>query len=124
MTDRECEILQQRVAAVLNDRASSLDAETLARLAAARQRALAARRHSFGVSTRRWQAVGGLALAASVVFGASIWLHGPMQGPLPPSPADLEMLAEDGELELLEKLEFFRWLETQDPQVADGGGSA
>jgi hypothetical protein len=124
MMERESEILQQRIAAVLDDRASSLDAETLARLAAARHRALATRRRTFGLSTRRWQAVGGLALAASVVFGVSIWLHGPMQGPLPPSPDDLEMLAEDEGLELLEKLEFFRWLETEDPQVADGGGSA
>ena len=124
MTNRESEILEQRIAAALDDRAANLDAETLARLAAARQRALAARRRTFGLSARRWQAVGGLALAASVVFGVSIWLHGPMQGPLPPSPADLEMLAEDDEVELLEKLEFFRWLETEDPQVADGGGSA
>ena len=123
MMDRESEILEQRIAAALDDRAANLDAETLARLAAARQRALAARRRTLGLSTRRWQAVGGLALAASVVFGVSIWLHGPMQGPLPPSPADLEMLAEDDEVELLEKLEFFRWLETEGPQVAESGGS-
>jgi hypothetical protein len=68
--------------------------------------------------------VAGLALAASVVFGVSLWLHGPMQGPLPPSPADLEILAEDNERELLEKLEFFRWLEIEAPQVAEGDGSA
>lgn len=124
MTDRESDLLQQRIAAALDDRAANLDAETLARLATARHRALATRRSTFGLSTRRWQAVGGLALAASIVFGVSIWLHGPMQGPMPPSPADLEMLAEDEELELLEKLEFFRWLETEDPQVAESGGSA
>jgi hypothetical protein len=124
MTDRASDLLQQRIAAALDDRAANLDAETLARLATARQRALATRRSAFGLSTRRWQAVGGLALAASIVFGVSIWLHGPMQGPMPPSPADLEMLAEDDELELLEKLEFFRWLETEDPQVAESGGSA
>jgi hypothetical protein len=34
------------------------------------------------------------------------------------------MLAEDEELELLEKLEFFRWLETEEPQVAEQGGGA
>ena len=124
MTDRASDLLQQRIAAALDDRAANLDAETLARLATARQRALATRRSAFGLSTRRWQAVGGLALAASIVFGVSIWLHGPMQGPMPPSPADLEMLAEDEELELLEKLEFFRWLETEDPQVAESGDSA
>ena len=124
MTDTESDLLQQRIAAALDDRAANLDAETLARLATARQRALATRRSAFGLSTRRWQAVGGLALAASIVFGVSIWLHGPMQGPMPPSPADLEMLAEDEELELLEKLEFFRWLETEDPQVAESGDSA
>ena len=43
---------------------------------------------------------------------------------LPPGPAELEMLAEDEERELLEKLEFFRWLETEAPQVVESGGSA
>lgn len=124
MTDTENEILQQRIAAVLDDRAANLDAKTLARLAAARHQALAARRSTFGLSTRRWQTVGGLALAASIVFGASIWLHGPVQGPMPPGPADLEMLADDEELELLDRLEFFRWLETEKPQVAENGGGA
>lgn len=124
MTDTENELLQHRIAAVLDDRAANLDADTLGRLAGARHRALAARRSAFGRSPRWWQAVGGLALAASIVFGVSLWLHGPMQGPLPPSPADLEMLAEDDDLELLQKLEFFRWLETEEPQVAEGGGSA
>jgi hypothetical protein len=124
MTDRAQDLLQQRLVAALDDRAANLDAETLARLAAARRAALATRRRTLGLATRRWQAVGGLVLAASVVFGVSIWLHGPVRGPMPPSPADLELLAEDKELELLEKLEFFRWLETEAPQVAEKGGNA
>lgn len=124
MTNRDNEVLERRIAAVLDDRAANLDATTLSRLAAARQQALAARPGMFAMSKRRWQAVGGLAIAASIVFGVSIWLHGPMKGPLPPSPADLEILAEDEGLDLLERLEFFRWLEAEDPRVADSGGSA
>jgi hypothetical protein len=124
MTDTPRDLWQERILTALDDRAAGLDAVTLARLGAARERALARRHWFLGLGSRRWQAVGGLALAASVVFGVSLWLHGPMQGPLPPSPADLEILAEDSERELLEKLEFFRWLETEPPQVAEGGGSA
>jgi len=47
-----------------------------------------------------------------------------MQGPMPPGPDELEMLAEDEELELLERLEFYRWLEIEIPQVAENGGNA
>jgi hypothetical protein len=118
------DLLQQRLLAALDERAANLDADTLSRLAAGRDRALATRRRNPVLGSRRWQAVGGLALAASVVFGVSIWLHGPQRGPLPPSPAELEMLAEDEERELLEKLEFFRWLETEAPQVVENGDSA
>jgi hypothetical protein len=124
MRDTPNDLLQQRILAALDDRAANLDAETLARLAVGRDRALVTRRRNSLLGSRRWQAVGGLALAASVVFGVSIWLHGPRRGPMPPSPTELEMLAEDEERELLEKLEFFRWLETETPQVAESGGSA
>jgi hypothetical protein len=124
MTDTASDLLQQRIVAALDDRAANLDAATLTRLAATRNRAIAGRRGTLGFGTRGWQAIGGLAMAASGVFGASVWLPGPARGPLPPGPAELEMLAEDEELELLEKLEFFRWLETEEPQVAEQGGGA
>lgn len=124
MNDTPPDLLQRRLRAALDDRAANLDADTLGRLAAARSRALSRRHGTFGLQTRQWQAIGGLALAASVVFGVSLWVHGPLRGPLPPGPAELEMLAEDEERELLEKLEFFRWLETEAPQVVESGGSA
>ena len=124
MNDTPPDLFQQRIVAALDDRAANLDADTLARLAAARGRALAKRHGTLGLRARQWQAIGGLALAASVVLGVSIWVHGPLRGPLPPGPAELEMLAEDEERELLEKLEFFRWLETEAPQVVESGGSA
>ena len=124
MNDTPPDLLQRRLRAALDDRAANLDADTLGRLAVARSRALSRRHGTFGLQTRQWQAIGGLALAASVVFGVSLWVHGPLRGPLPPGPAELEMLAEDEERELLEKLEFFRWLETEAPQVVESGGSA
>lgn len=124
MNDTPPDLLQRRLRAALDDRAANLDADTLGRLAAARSRALSRRHGTLGLQTRQWQAIGGLALAASVVFGVSLWVHGPLRGPLPPGPAELEMLAEDEERELLEKLEFFRWLETEAPQVVESGGSA
>ena len=89
MNDTPPDLLQRRLRAALDDRAANLDADTLGRLAAARSRALSRRHGTFGLQTRQWQAIGGLALAASVVFGVSLWVHGPLRGPLPPGPAAL-----------------------------------
>jgi hypothetical protein len=121
MTDKTRDPMQEQILAALDERAASLDATTLARLAVARRAAVARPRSAWGLGDRRWQAVGGLALAASVVFGLSLWLNGPLQGPASPSPAELELLAEDENLELLDKLEFYRWLEQESQQLAGNG---
>ena len=123
MSDTPRDSMQEHIVAALDDRAASLDAVTLARLTAARRAAVARQCSGWGLGGRRWQAVGGLALAASLVFGLSLWLHGPLQGPASPSPAELELLAEDEELELLDKLEFYRWLEQESQQLAGNGDS-
>lgn len=113
--------LEHRIVAALDTRAADLDAATLGRLAAARRAAMARSRSRLAFVGRSWQTVGALALAASAVFGISLWLHAPAQGPAPLGPAELEMLAEDEELELLEKLEFYRWLEQESHQLAGNG---
>jgi hypothetical protein len=123
MIDKTRDPMQEQILAALDERAASLDAATLARLAAARRAAVARRRSAWGLGGRRWQTVGGLALAASLVFGLSLWLHGPLQGPASPSPAELELLAEDEDLELLDRLEFYRWLEQESQQLAGNGDS-
>ena len=123
MSDKTRDPMQEQILAALDERAASLDAATLARLAAARRAATARRGSVWGVGGRRWQAVGGLALAASLAFGLSLWLHGPLQGPASPSPAELEVLAEDEDLELFERLEFYRWLEQESQQLAGNGDS-
>lgn len=124
MTNTTQDDLQERIVEVLDERAASLDAMTLARLAATRRAAVAARRSGFGVGGRRWQTIGGLALAASLVFGVALWLHGPMQGPGAASPAEHERMADDEDLDLLERLEFYRWLEQESQQLAGNGDSA
>jgi hypothetical protein len=53
MTDTESDLLQQRIAAALDDRAANLDAETLARLATARHRALATRRSARAIKNQK-----------------------------------------------------------------------
>jgi hypothetical protein len=123
MTDTTRDPMQEQILAALDERAANLDAVTLARLAAARRAAVARRRSAWGLGGRRWQTVGGLALAASVVLGLSLWLHGPLQGPTSPSPAELELLAEDVDLELLDRLEFYRWLEQESQELAGNGDS-
>jgi hypothetical protein len=124
MIDKTRDPMQEQILAALDERAANLDAVTLARLAAARRAAVARRRSAWSLGGRRWQTVGGLALAASLAIGLSLWrLHGPLQGPASPSPAELELLAEDEDLELLDRLEFYRWLEQESQQLAGNGDS-
>ena len=122
MTDARKHPLEQRVAELLDDRAASLDELTLARLGAARRRAAA--HVGWAARIRRpLQTAGGLALAASVVLGLSVLLHAPKDPATQPSPDEIEALAED-DVELFEKLEFFRWLDEEGHGGESNGGSA
>lgn len=122
MTDTPKDAVQLRIAELLDDRAATLDELTLARLGAARRRAAA--HVGWRARARRpLQAAGGLALAASVVLGLSILLHAPQDAANQPSPDELEALAED-DVELFEKLEFFRWLDEEGLDGESNGGSA
>ena len=117
MTESPNERIQRRLVELLDDRAATLDGVTLARLGAARRRAAA----HVDWRSRAWrplQAAGGLALAASVVMGISMLLHAPQDPAIHPSPDELEALAED-DVELFEKLEFFRWLEQEGASNGD-----
>jgi hypothetical protein len=114
--------LRQRITELLDDRAATLDELTLARLGAARRRATT----RIGWRARAWrplQTATGIALAASVVLGLSILLRSPVDATLQPSPDELEALAED-DVELFEKLEFFRWLDEEGLDGESNGGSA
>ena len=106
-TEQHDRQLAGRLGRQLRNSEADLDELTVARLQAARRRAL---EHA---GERRWPrylgwGAGGVATAAMVVLTVMLWTHGGK-----PAPAmfgdDWDMLA-DVELQLIEDLEFYDWL--------------
>lgn len=93
----------------LERHAEDVDELTAARLQAMRKRALeAARQRSFS----GWP-LGGLAAAAAVLVVVVFWSLAP--GDFDMLPVDADTLAQVEDLELLEELEFYAWLEDTQP---------
>ena len=109
---------------LLDDSAQSLDAATASRLNRARQAALAQR-----APRRRaaWVLMpAGLAGACALLLAVGVW-HGrrPQSAPLPAQPpavaagntvnaADLDMIASGDDMEMMQDLDFYAWLDAQD----------
>lgn len=100
---------------LLDASAQSLDAATLSRLNRARQAALARRRPRVGA----WLPALGLAgSAAAVLLAVALWTpqrrtEAPAQH-APVAAMDSETAADDS-IEFYQNLEFYAWLEAQDP---------
>ena len=109
MTTERDEKLYRQVADALERQAAGLDAATCSRLTRARHQAIAmaaGRRHRIV-----WLGVGATAAAAIV---AAVWLYGEPPGatdPTWPATVDFETIGVD--LELVEELDFYRWLEDE-----------
>ncbi|MBT8442251.1 MAG: DUF3619 family protein [Gammaproteobacteria bacterium] len=107
----------------LRQSADELDAATLSRLNRARQSALDEMPRARGNGFGWWVPAGVTALVAMIAIG--VWQAG---GPIEGSPeivpltadevADFDMLLDDGDLEMLEDLEFFAWLSETDMETA------
>ena len=103
---------------LFDDSVDSLDAERLSKLNQARQRALGELER--GPEYLRWQRLvpAGGAVAAAAVVG--VMLLGPDESgvdlPLAPTTAetDFELLINEDSLEMLEDLEFYSWLSTEE----------
>lgn len=106
-TEHDEQQLAARLGQQLRDSEDELDELTLARLGAARRKALAAAGQPPLWQRFGWSA-GGFATAAVAVLAIVLW-----NGGQPPVPdlfgEDWEMLAE-GDLQLIEELEFYDWL--------------
>lgn len=127
MSDETTDLLTVRITAALDEHAATLSASELTRLREARQRALAPRpgileRLVGWALIRPWQAAGTMAAVATTVLSLSVLLWSQSQGGLQPTATELEVLAEDVEVDLLERLDFYRWLEQQrrDAPPAEG----
>lgn len=98
-TDRT---LVEKVKQQLDQHAEAVDDLTVARLGAARQRALARR----SLSVRYWIPLGGLATAAILALVSFLLVQQPQtQDP------GLELWTGGDDLELIEELDFYAWLE-------------
>lgn len=93
----------------LDRHADNLDELTSARLRAMRKRALDQTVRPYF----SWLPLGGLAAGAVAVLAVVLWTIAP-QAP-PGFPGDLELLAQVEDLELIEELEFYVWLEETEP---------
>ena len=103
--DREQAFVQQ-AGKQLDRHADQLDELAVARLRAVRKAALEQpARSSFA-----WLPLTGLAGAAAALLAAVIWYQQPAD--MPVISDDWDVLAASEELELIEELEFYDWLET------------
>ncbi|MBS0558164.1 MAG: hypothetical protein JSR27_12190 [Proteobacteria bacterium] len=115
-----------RAKALLDESVHGLDAATLSRLNRARQAALAQR----GAPRRpgwAWMPAG-LATACALLLAVGVWQarmpHTATPTATPPSTAatqgasmnaaDLDMIASDDNLEMMQDLDFYAWLDAQD----------
>jgi len=113
---REEETFAKHIGQTLRNSADELDAATLSRLNRARQVALdTIDQPAVGIFRRnRWLPVGAAAGIAAVIL--AVW-QGPGTDPdarivpiMSDEAADLELLLDDGDLEMYADLEFFAWL--------------
>ncbi len=102
--DRE-DTFTEKVKQELDRHADAVDELTAARLQAIRKTALArATRPGFN-----WLPATGLAAVAAVLVAVLVWNHVPTD--INGLPGDAELLSQIEDLELLEELEFYAWLE-------------
>ena len=120
----ENERFTERAKRLFDDSVDRIDAATLSRLNRGRQRALA----ELGAGGRahgnwmRWVPATGVAAAALVTV---MMMNGrpPDVAQEPVSASDFEMLLDDGdELDMLEDLEFYSWLDLSGPAAGDDVG--
>lgn len=103
--------LAKRAKALFDESVRELDGETLSRLNRSRCRALDEARRGGAGRTWRGSVPAAVAAAVAVVAVVVVWRAGTGVDPLPPATAsDLEFLLTGEELEMLEALEFYRWM--------------
>ncbi|MBM4195675.1 MAG: hypothetical protein FJ197_01070 [Gammaproteobacteria bacterium] len=127
MTDDKEDRFETRLRDALREQADAIDGPTRSRLNRARQQVLAELDHAghrpAGLGSGWQPALGAAALAALAI---ALWpgRGGPLS-PVAPSidgadPAlELELLLAEDSLEMLEELEFYKWLDSQ-PQLQGG----
>ncbi|MGC3981558.1 MAG: hypothetical protein QM808_09880 [Steroidobacteraceae bacterium] len=126
--------LEQRSREIFDQQVAGQDARTRSRLNQARQAALEVARaqagHGHSPLRARWMVpVGSAAALALVALTATQLLRPAVEQPVieagsTPAVDDLEIIASSDELEMLQNVDFYAWLETQqDSEVDDVNGA-
>ena len=121
--------VEERTKLLFDESVSSLDPQPRSKLTQARYRALEELEGSAPAGWRpRWIPAG--VLAAGVLVVVMLWQGQPAVSPDTPAfdvaaLSDLEIILGDGDLGLLQELEFYAWLDEQaeivTPESAEGG---
>ena len=111
--------LQKRAKQLFDDSVDGLDAATLSRLNKARHAAIEASSRRLP-PLLRWAPVGGLATAAAVALLLLLQSPAVIEPPADATIVDMEILLSEDNLEMLEDLEFYDWI---DLAGADNGDS-
>lgn len=123
-TDNEEQRLADSAKSLFDDSVDSLDAATLSKLNQGRQAALAEVSASgTRVLWARWMPATGIAAAALV---AVLMLQSPggVDPEIPPESAasDFEILIGEDDLDMIEELEFYSWIDLADLEATDNVG--
>lgn len=107
------ERLEQRAKDLLDQSADELDARTRSKLTQARHAATAELRHSRANPWLRWAPVAAMALVAAIVVTLPT-RNGPQRESSPTLLEDFDLVADAENLELLQDVEFYAWLDESD----------
>lgn len=124
-TDKRDEEFAKRAKAMFDDSVERLDGATLSQLNQRRQAALAElSTRDAGIAWGRWMPATGAVAAAAVV--AVMLLQGPeIEIPangMESAATDFEILTGDDELDMIEELEFYAWIELAELEAGDNVG--
>ena len=119
---KDDELLVGKAKALFDDSVRELDAATLSRLNQSRQLALEkAVNESATIRWKHWVPAAGVTAAAA--FAVVLWTgNRPVDVLTPPSTvSDFEILLEGDDFEMLEDLDFYRWIELDDSSASNVG---
>lgn len=124
--------VEERTKLLFDESVSSLDPQTRSKLTQARYRALEELEGSAPAAPAGWRPrwIPAGVLAAGVLVVVMLWQGQPAVSPETPAfgvaaLSDLEIILGDGDLGMLQELEFYAWLDEQaeivTPESAEGG---
>jgi hypothetical protein len=112
MDDRGDEVFVRRIKAALDEGNEHLDARVRSRLRQARSAALAQVHPRPRLWSRQW--VPALGVAAAAVLAVLVWPHAPSSlQPQDEALNDLEIVLAGENLDLLENLDFYEWVDAE-----------